>query len=79
MRPWQARKEKSQKIRTVEGEFSTVEMGLQCLLEGGDSRTVSDPLRQLIPTTVTCTVNQIFSQYHIQERVKIAFVCKVLL
>ena len=24
-------------------------MGLQCLLQGGDTRTVLDPLRQLIP------------------------------
>ena len=29
-----------------------VEMRLQCLLEGGDTRTVSDPLLQLIPDTV---------------------------
>ena len=38
--PLQARKEKSQKNRNVD---STVEMGLQCLLEGVDTRTVSHP------------------------------------
>ena len=35
MRLWQARKEKSQKIRKVEGRILYIEMDLQCLLGGG--------------------------------------------
>ena len=43
MRPWQARKEKSQKIRKVEGRILYGRDGSSCLLEGGDSRTVGSP------------------------------------